>query len=107
MWEAGLLNIGNHCDLGLKMTDSQLQIAVAFVTEFTSLEVLALVPRGVLLLKACPLFLVAKSGQQDKWRYVADMKKGRQNQACSADPVHMICPEDILLCMYLGGSQPS
>jgi hypothetical protein len=49
-----------------KMTESQLTIAVAFVTELISLGVLALVPHGVLLMNACPLFLVAKTGQPDQ-----------------------------------------
>jgi hypothetical protein len=37
-----------------KMTESQLAIAVAFVTELISLGVLALVPHGVLLMNVCP-----------------------------------------------------
>jgi hypothetical protein len=48
------------------MTDSQLTIAVAFVTELIILGVLALVPHGVLLMNVCPLFLVAKQGQSDQ-----------------------------------------
>jgi hypothetical protein len=63
-----------------KMTDSQLQIAVAFVTELISLGVLAFVPHGFILLNACPLFLVAKPGQHYQWRCIADMKKGLQHQ---------------------------
>jgi hypothetical protein len=47
-----------------KMTDSQLQISVSFVSELISLGVLALVPRGILLLNAHPLLLVANPGQQ-------------------------------------------
>jgi hypothetical protein len=39
-----------------KMTESQITIAVAFVTELISLGVLALVPHGVLLMNVCPLF---------------------------------------------------
>jgi hypothetical protein len=42
------------------MTESQLKIAVDFVTELISLRVLALVPHGVLLVNVCPLFLVAR-----------------------------------------------
>jgi hypothetical protein len=86
-----------------KMTESQLIIAVAFVTELISLGVLALVPHGSLLMNMCPLFLVAKPGQLDQWRCIADMKKVHQNQSCAADPVHMIFPEDILPRMYPGG----
>jgi hypothetical protein len=81
-----------------KMTDSQLQIVVAFVTELISFRFLDLVPRGILLFNACPIFLVAKPGQPgqpDQWGCIADMKKGRQNQSCAAYPVHMDCPEDI------------
>jgi hypothetical protein len=37
------------------MTESQLKIAVAFVTELISLGVLALVPHGVLLVNVYPL----------------------------------------------------
>jgi hypothetical protein len=85
-----------------KMNECHLKIAVAFVTELISLWVLALVPHGVLLLNACPLFLVAKPGQPDQWRCIADMKKGHQNQSCAADPVHMTCTEDILPHMYPG-----
>jgi hypothetical protein len=79
-----------------KMTESQLTIAVAFVTELISLGILVLVPHGVLLVKVCPLFLFAKPGQPDQWRCIADTKKGHQNQSCAADPVHMTCPEDII-----------
>jgi hypothetical protein len=86
-----------------KMTESQLTIAVAFVTEMISLGVLALVPHGVLLMNVCPLFLVAKPGQPDQWRCIADMKKGHQNKSCAADPVHMTFPEDIPPQMYPGG----
>jgi hypothetical protein len=84
------------------MTESQLKMAVAFVTQLISLGVLALVPHGVLLVNMCPLFLVAKPGQPDQWRCIADMKKGHQNQSCAAEPVHMTCLEDILLRMYPG-----
>jgi hypothetical protein len=63
-----------------KMTESQLTIAVAFVTELISLGVLALVPHGLLLMNMCPLFLVAKPGKPDQWRCIADMNKGHQNQ---------------------------
>jgi hypothetical protein len=45
-----------------KMTESQLTIAVAFVTELISLGVLAFVTHGVLLINVCPLFLVTKPG---------------------------------------------
>jgi hypothetical protein len=48
-----------------KMAEIQFKISVAFVTELISLGVLALVPDGVLLLNAGPLFLVAKPGQPD------------------------------------------
>jgi hypothetical protein len=57
-----------------KMTENQLTIAVAFMTELISLGVLALVPHGVLLMNVCPLFLVTKPGQPDQWRCIADMK---------------------------------
>jgi hypothetical protein len=86
-----------------KMTDSQLTIAVTFVTELISLRVLSLVPHGVLLMNVCPLFLFTKPGQPDQWGCIADMKKGHQNQSCAAGPVHMTCPEDILPRMYPGG----
>jgi hypothetical protein len=77
-----------------KITESQLKVAVAFVSELISLGVLALIPKYVLLLNLCLPFLVAKPGPPDQWRCVADTKKGHQNQACAADPVHMTCPED-------------
>jgi hypothetical protein len=86
-----------------KMTESQLTIAVTFVTELISLGVLDLVPHGVLLMNVCPLFFVARPGQPNQWRYIADMKKVHQNQSCAADPVHMTCPEDILPRIYPGG----
>jgi hypothetical protein len=86
-----------------KMTESQLAIAVVFVTELISLGFLALVPQGVLLMNACPLFLVAKPGQPDQWRCIAETKKGHQNKSCAANSVHMACPEDILPRMYPGG----
>jgi hypothetical protein len=75
-----------------KMTDSQLTIAVAFVTELISIGVLASVPHGVLLMNVPPLFLVSKMGQPDQWKCIADMKKGHPNKSCAADPVHMTCP---------------
>jgi hypothetical protein len=40
--------------------------------------------------------LVAKPGQPDQWRCIAEMKKENQNKSCTADPVHMTCPKDIL-----------
>jgi hypothetical protein len=83
--------------------ESQLTTAVAFVTELISLGVLSLVPHGVLLMKLCPLLLVAKPGQPYQWRCIADMKKGHQNKSCAADPVQIMCPEDILPRMYPGG----
>jgi hypothetical protein len=86
-----------------EMTESQLTIAVAFVTELISLGVIALVSHGFLLMNVCPLFLVAKPGQPYQWRCIADMKKGNQQKSCEADPVHMTCPEDILPRMYPGG----
>jgi hypothetical protein len=86
-----------------KMTESQLKIAVDFVTELINLGDLALVPCGVLLLNACPFFLVAKPGQSDQWRCIADMKKGHKNQSCAANPVNITCPEDILPRMYPRG----
>jgi hypothetical protein len=86
-----------------KMTESQLKTAVDFVPELISLGVIALVPHGVLILNACPLFLVSKPGQPYQWRCIADIKKGHQHQSCAADPVHMTCPEDILRRMYPGG----
>jgi hypothetical protein len=87
----------------VKMNESQLKIAVAFVTELMSLGVLAVVPRGILLLNACPLFLVATQVQPDQWRCIADMNKAHPNQSCAAEPVHMTCPEDIIPRMYPGG----
>jgi hypothetical protein len=86
-----------------KMTEIQLTIAVAFVTELISLGVLVLVPHGVLLMNVCPLFLVAKPRQPDQWRCTANMKKGHQKKSCAADPLHMTFPEDILPRMYPGG----
>jgi hypothetical protein len=86
-----------------KMTESQLTIVVAFVTELISLGVLALVPHGVLLMNVCPHFVVTKPGQPDQWRCIADTKKGHKTKSCAADPVHMTCPEDILPRMYPGG----
>jgi hypothetical protein len=79
-----------------KMNETQLTIAVNFVTEMISLGVLSLVPHGVLLMNVCPLFLVSKPVQPYQWRCIADTKKGQQNKSCAADPVHMTFPEDIL-----------
>jgi hypothetical protein len=67
-----------------KVTETQLKIAVDSVTELISLGVLALLPRGVLLLNECPLFLVAKPGQPDQWRCIADTNKGNHHQSCEA-----------------------
>jgi hypothetical protein len=85
------------------MTESQLTIAVTFVTELISLGVLALLTHGVLLMNVCPLFLVAKPGQPDQWRCIADIQKGHQHKLCAADPVQLTFPEDILPIMYRGG----
>jgi hypothetical protein len=90
-------------EVNCNMTESQLKITVAFVTELISLGVIALVPYGVLLMNMCPLFLVAKPGQPDQWICIADMKKGHQNKSCTAEPVHMNFPEDILPRIYPGG----
>jgi hypothetical protein len=102
----GSINFMETPDPGLeengKMTESKLKIAVAFVTELIIFGALALVPHGVLLLNMCPLFLIAKPGQSDQWRCLADMKKGHQNQSCAEDPVHTTCTEDILLPTYPG-----
>jgi hypothetical protein len=57
-------------------------------------------------MNVCPLFLVAKPGQPDQWRCIAEKNKGHQNQPCAADPVHMTCPEDILPRVYPGGLSP-
>jgi hypothetical protein len=76
------------------MTESQLTIAVAFVTELISLGALALVPHGVLIMNVCTLFLVAKPGQPDQWRCIADVKKVHQMKACAADPVMSFIWED-------------
>jgi hypothetical protein len=86
-----------------KMNEIQLTIAVDFVTELISLGVIALVPHVVLLMNVGPMFLVAKPGQPDQGRCIADMKKGHQHKSCAADPVHMTCPEDILPRMYPAG----
>jgi hypothetical protein len=59
-----------------KMTERQLAIDVAFLTELISLGVLALVPHVVLLMNVCTLFLVANPGQPDKLRCIAYMKRG-------------------------------
>jgi hypothetical protein len=85
------------------MTDSQLQITVAFVTEVISIGIVALATRGILLLNARPLFLMDNPGQPYQWRHIADMNKGRQKQSCALDPVHITCPENILLRMYPEG----
>jgi hypothetical protein len=61
------------------MTESQLTIAFAFVTELISLGVLDLVPHGVLLVNVYPLFLVAKPGQPYQWRFMKEMKRGHQH----------------------------
>jgi hypothetical protein len=81
------------------MTESQLKIAVAFVTELISLGVLALVPHVFLLVNVCPLLLVSKPGQPYQCRFIAYMNKGHQNQSFSEDPVHMTCPE--ILCFFI------
>jgi hypothetical protein len=79
-----------------KMTDSQLKITVAFVTELISLGVLALVPHVFLIGNVCPLFLASKPGQPDQFIFIADTKKGNQHQSCASDTMHMTCTEDIL-----------
>jgi hypothetical protein len=85
-----------------KMTESQIKIVVYFVSELISLGILVLIPICVLLLNSCPPFMVPKPGQPGQWRCITDIKKGRQNQACDADPVHMACPEDVLHQMHPG-----
>jgi hypothetical protein len=70
-----------------KMTESQITISVAFVTELISLGVLALVLHGFPLMNVYPLFSVAKPVQPYQWICIADMKNGHQNQSCTSDPV--------------------
>jgi hypothetical protein len=79
-----------------KMTESQLTIAVSFVTELISIGALDLVPHGVPLVNVCPLFLVANPGQPKQCRCIADTKKVHKNKSCAADPVHMAYQDDIL-----------
>jgi hypothetical protein len=86
-----------------KMTENQLNIEVAFVTELSGIKVLVLVSSGILLLNAFPLFLASKPGHQYQLRCIADMKKRHQNQSFAAVTVHMTCPEDILPRMHPGG----
>ncbi|MGH7974468.1 MAG: hypothetical protein ACREBR_02985, partial [bacterium] len=85
------------------MTEDQKNTAIAFVEELISLGVYDRVPPGHELRNTCPLFLVPKSGQPGQWRCIADMKRGGQNAACVADPVHLPQPSDILPKLYKGG----
>jgi hypothetical protein len=84
------------------MTDEQLAIAEEFIMEFVSLGVLIEVEESYLKTNA-PTFCLPKPGQPDQWRVLADMKKGRQNEAMGADPTVFPKTLHILQQMYYGG----
>jgi hypothetical protein len=84
------------------MTADQLEIAEEFIVELVSLAVLIKVD-GEYLKTNTPTFCLPKPGQPGQWRVLADMKKGRQNEAMAADPTVFPKTLYILHQMYHGG----
>jgi hypothetical protein len=84
------------------MTADQLAIAEEFIVELVSLGVLIEVD-GEYLKTNAPTFCLPKPGQPGQWRVLADMKKGRQNEAMAADPTVFPKTLYILHQMYHGG----
>jgi hypothetical protein len=84
------------------MTDEQLRIAEEFITELVDLGVLLEVDLDYVKTNA-PTFCLPKSGQPGQWRVLADMRKGRQNEAIGPDPTIFPKTLHILDQMYTGG----
>ena len=84
-----------------KLDPDQLEVCIKFVEELKGLGVL--VPATRPLRRVCPLFVVPKPGQPGEWRCIADMRRGGQNEYCSADPIWLPSTRDILPHLYRGG----
>jgi hypothetical protein len=68
------------------MTEEQLVIASQFFDELVDLGIFKELLEGEEMLTNAPLFCLPKAGQPGQWRILADMRKGRQNEAIGADP---------------------
>ena len=86
--------------LNTKMEGPQLEVAAKFVDQLIELGVLE---EHNAILANCPLFCVAKAGQPNEWRPIADMRRGGQNQCIASDPVYFQRGHDILNGLYAGG----
>ena len=83
------------------MTEETRSIAKKFVDELRDLKVLIPVPPAITVLNTLPLFIIQTP--DGDWRCIANAKDGGQNEVCSADPIHLHAPEDILPHLYHGG----
>ena len=85
------------------MTEEQLVIAVQFFDELVDLGIFKELLEDEIMLTNAPLFCLPKAGQPGQWRILADMRKGRQNEAIGADPTIFPKASVILDQMYCGG----
>lgn len=85
------------------MDDEQRAVAVEFVEELISLNILTRPPPGMTVKATTPLFCVPKEGQPGQWRVIADMLRGGQNKAVGADPVFLPRTFHLLDSLYEGG----
>jgi hypothetical protein len=86
----------------LPMTPEQLEIAEEFIEELVDLGVLLEVDIECIKTNA-PTFCLPKRGQPGQWQVLANMKKGRQNEAIASDPTVFPKTAYILDQMYQGG----
>jgi hypothetical protein len=84
------------------MTDEQLNIAEEFLEELVSLGILIEVDSEYVRANA-PTFCLPKPGQPGQWRILADMRKGRQNEAIGPDPTVFPKTSFILDQLYTNG----
>ena len=83
------------------MTDETRSITKQFIDELRDLKVLIPVPKDVTVVNTLPMFIIQKP--DGDWRCIANAKDRGQNEVCSADPIHLHAPEDILPHLYHGG----
>ena len=75
--------------------DDQRRMAIKFMDELISLGVLVPTTKNFLS-NNFPLFLVDKPDQPRQYQCIVDGKKGRQNDMCLGDLMHLLQPQDIL-----------
>jgi hypothetical protein len=84
----------------LDMTEEQMAIAVRFFDELVDLGIFKELLEGEEMLTNAPLFCLPKACQPGEWQILADMRKGRQNEAIGADPTIFPKASMILDQMY-------